>query len=73
MIEIANRHVELLVDKLPRILDLARTQKLSLKQLNDIRQLGLILNQLQKKRTCLTSNNKNYDKKRNRQRTGKTN
>lgn len=50
MIEIANRHVELLVDKLPGILDLARTQKLSLKQLNDIRQLGLILNHLQKKK-----------------------
>lgn len=49
MIEIANRHVELLVDKLPGILDLARRQNLSLKQLNDIRQLGLILNQLQKK------------------------
>jgi hypothetical protein len=58
MIEISNRHFDLLIDKLPRILAMARKQELSLRQQEDIRQLKLLHNQLQKKKNC-KFNNKN--------------
>lgn len=57
MIEISNRQFDQIVNKLPHILDLARAQNLSLKQLNDIRQLRSLINQLQKKKNMF--NNKN--------------
>ena len=49
MIEISNRQFEQLLDKLPRIIAMARKQELSLKQQEDIRLLRLLYNQLQKK------------------------
>ena len=52
MIEISNRHFDLLIDKLPSILSMARKQGLSLRQQEDIRQLQLLNNQLQKKKNC---------------------
>ena len=58
MIEISNRQFEQLLDKLPRLIEMARKQELSLKQQEDIRQLRLLYNQLQKKRNC-KFNNKN--------------
>ena len=48
MIEISNRHYALLIDKLPRVLDMAR-KHLSLRQQEDIRQLQLMHNQLSRK------------------------
>ena len=53
MIEISNRHFDLLIDKLPRILTMARKQELSLRQQEDIRQLQLLHNQLQKKKNYM--------------------
>lgn len=50
MIEISNRQFEQLLDKLPRLIAMARKQELSLKQQEDIRQLRLLYNQLQKKK-----------------------
>ena len=58
MIEISNRQFEQLLDKLPRLIAMARKQELSLKQQEDIRQLRLLYNQLQKKKNC-KFNNKN--------------
>lgn len=52
MIEISNRHFDLLIDKLPRILAMVRKQELSLRQQEDLRQLQLLHNQLQKKKNC---------------------
>ena len=52
MIEISNRQFEQLLDKLPRLIAMARKQELSLKQQEDIRQLRLLYNQLQKKKNC---------------------
>ena len=49
MIEISNRHFDLLIDKLPRILAIASKQELSLRQQEDIRQLKLFYNKLTKK------------------------
>lgn len=49
MIEISNRHYALLIDKLPRVLDMARKQHLSLRQQEDIRQIQLMHNQLSRK------------------------
>ena len=56
MIEISNRQFEQLLDKLPRIIAMARKQELSLKQQEDIRQLRLLYNQLQKKKNCKFNN-----------------
>lgn len=50
MIEISNRHFDKLIDKLPRILEMASKQELSLRQQEDIRQLRLLHNQLLKKK-----------------------
>ena len=50
MIEISNRQFEQLLEKLPRLIAMARKQELSLKQQEDIRQLRLLYNQLQKKK-----------------------
>lgn len=58
MIEISNRQFEQLLDKLPRLIAMARKQELSLKQQEDIRQLRLLYNQLQKKKN-FKFNNKN--------------
>ena len=58
MIEISNRQFEQLLDKLPRIIAMARKQELSLKQQEDIRLLRLLYNQLQKKKNR-KFNNKN--------------
>lgn len=51
MIEISNRHYALLIDKLPRVLAMARKQgtSLTLRQCEDIRQLQLLHCQLKKK------------------------
>ena len=56
MIEISNRQFEQLLDKLPRIIAMARKQELSLKQQEDIRQLRLLYNQLQKKKNFKFNN-----------------
>ena len=58
MIEISNRQFEQLLEKLPRLIAMARKQELSLKQQEDIRLLRLLYNQLQKKKNC-KFNNKN--------------
>ena len=58
MIEISNRQFEQLLDKLPRLIAMARKQELSLKQQEDIRLLRLLYNQLKKKKNC-KFNNKN--------------
>ena len=53
MIEISNRHFDIIIDKLPRVLnDLlqkSRTSPLTLRQTEDIRQLQLMCQQLKKK------------------------
>lgn len=50
MIEISNRHFDMLVEKLPCILDMARRQKdMTLRQSEDIRQLTLLHKQLKRK------------------------
>lgn len=53
MREISNRQYSLLIDKLPRVLALARGggSRLSLRQAEDIRQLWLLQLQLRKKLT----------------------
>lgn len=56
MIEISNRQFEQLLDKLPRLIAMARKQELSLKQQEDIRQLRLLYNQLQKKKNFKFNN-----------------
>ena len=50
MIEISNRHFDTLIDKLPRILEMARDQVPTLRQSEDIRQLLLLHRQLLKKK-----------------------
>lgn len=56
MIEISNRQFEQLLEKLPRLIAMARKQELSLKQQEDIRQLRLLYNQLQKKKNFKFNN-----------------
>lgn len=52
MIEISNHHLDILTDKLPRVLSLAREKEasLTLRQREDLRQLQLLHNQLTKKK-----------------------
>jgi hypothetical protein len=51
MIEISNRHFDIIINKLPRVLAMARKQRtsLTLRQCEDIRQLQLLHLQLTKK------------------------
>ena len=51
MTEISNRHFDIIINKLPRILAMARKQgkSLTLRQLEDIRQLRLLHEQFTKK------------------------
>ncbi len=51
MTEISNRHFDIIINKLPRILAMARKQgkSLTLRQLEDIRQLQLLHEQFTKK------------------------
>ncbi len=51
MKEISNRHFQLLVDKLPRVLDMIQKQSLSmtLRQQEDVRQLKMLHRQLRNK------------------------
>lgn len=49
MIEISNRHFDMLVEKLPCVLDMARRQDMTLRQSEDIRQLTLLHKQLKRK------------------------
>lgn len=71
MIEISNRHFELLIEKLPRLLDMVRKGQppTTLRQQEDLRQIWLLHGQLKKKRSKQIKNHNN-DKKRNRQGTG---
>jgi hypothetical protein len=46
---ISNRHFDMLVEKLPCILDMARRQDMTLRQSEDIRQLTLLHKQLKRK------------------------
>ena len=51
MIEILNRHFDMLVEKLPCVLDMARRQDMTLRQSEDIRQLTLLHKQLARKQS----------------------
>ena len=59
MIEISNRHYDMIIAKLPGILSIASKFKstLSLRQCNDIRQMLLLHQQLKRKRI---NNNKKH-------------
>ena len=64
MIEISNRHCEIILDKLPRILEMARNGEKphTLSQSEDIRLLSLLHARLRKKyQKCLTPNNNHHD------------
>lgn len=52
MIEISNRHYDIIMDKLPRVITMARKNgaSLTLRQCEDIRQLLLLHTQLKKKK-----------------------
>lgn len=60
MRQISNRQFALLVEKLPRVLQMARTgsKAVTLRQCEDIRQLWLLQLQLKKKLTNNKNNNK---------------
>lgn len=59
MIEISNRHFALLIDKLPRVLELARQRQASLRQTEDLRQLFLLHKQFKDKQQKLLTNKNN--------------
>lgn len=50
MIEISNRHLDLIIEKLPRVLAMAKMQETTLQQSEDIRQLQLLHRKLKKKK-----------------------
>ena len=50
MIEISNRHLDIIIEKLPRVLALAKMQETTLQQSEDIRQLQLLHRKLKKKK-----------------------
>lgn len=56
MIEISNRHFDMLVEKLPCILEMARRQDMTLRQSEDIRQLTLLHKQLTRKQQRIRKN-----------------
>lgn len=50
MIEISNRHLDIIIEKLPRVLAMAKMQETTLQQSEDIRQLQLLHRKLKKKK-----------------------
>lgn len=51
MIEISNRHLDIIIEKLPRVLAMAKMQETTLQQSEDIRQLQLLHRKLKKKKS----------------------
>lgn len=50
MIEISNRHLDIIIEKLPRVLAIAKMHEETLQQSEDIRQLQLLHRKLKKKK-----------------------